>query len=76
VDNSRDPGNWDVHRLNVEAAASRELPWLDTYPGVDTPFGRDMVKIFTRLAVVDNNSPSSVGGGGTPRQPLAPPLRK
>jgi hypothetical protein len=25
--------------------------------------------------VVVNNGPDSVGGGGTPRQPLAPPFR-
>ena len=75
VDDSLDPGDWDVHRLDVEAGVLRELPALDTYPGTNTPFGRDMNKIFVRLAVVDNNSPSSIGGGGTLRQPLAPPPR-
>jgi len=26
------------------------------------------------LHVVDNNGPSSIGGGGTPRAPVAPPI--
>jgi len=29
---------------------------------------------MTALHVVTNNGPNSIGGGGTPRQPLAPPL--
>jgi hypothetical protein len=39
-----------------------------------TPWSKDIQKIVTALRVVNNNSPSSVGGGGTPRQPLAPPI--
>jgi uncharacterized phage protein (TIGR02218 family) len=35
---------------------------------------RDIQKICAALYVVDNNSASSIGGGGTPLQPLAPPL--
>jgi Ricin-type beta-trefoil lectin domain/GDSL-like Lipase/Acylhydrolase family len=35
---------------------------------------RDMTTMFSNLHVIDNNSESSVGGGGTPRQPLAPPF--
>ena len=38
------------------------------------PFNQDMLLIISKLAVVDNNGPSSIGGGGTPLQPLAPPL--
>ena len=34
----------------------------------------DLNKIRAQLRVVTNNSPSSVGGGGTPRVPLAPGL--
>lgn len=74
VDDSQDGGSWDVHRLNVEISVLDEFPALDTYPGTNTPFGRDMNKIFTRLAVVDNNTPSTIGGGGTPRVALAPAL--
>jgi hypothetical protein len=35
----------------------------------------DMRKIFTRVCVIDNNSLATIGGGGKPRQPLAPPFR-
>ena len=35
----------------------------------------DIRLIIDYLRVVSNNSPSSVGGGGTPLQPLAPPFQ-
>jgi hypothetical protein len=35
---------------------------------------RDMQKIVAALSVVNNNSASAIGGGGTPRQPLAAPI--
>lgn len=34
----------------------------------------DLLTLFTGLHVVDNNSSTNIGGGGTPRQPLAPPI--
>jgi hypothetical protein len=34
----------------------------------------DLDKIRAQLRIVTNNGPSSVGGGGEPRVPLAPPL--
>jgi hypothetical protein len=37
-------------------------------------WSRDMQRIMSALYVVDNNSASSIGGGGTPRQPLAPAI--
>lgn len=74
VDNAGDTGSYDVHRLNIEAGVEKESPVLQTDDKMGTPFTRDMDKIFTRLAVVDNNTPSTIGGGGTPLQPLAPPL--
>ncbi|MFD2270369.1 hypothetical protein ACFS07_02445 [Undibacterium arcticum] len=40
-----------------------------------TPWVRDMQRLVQALYVVNNNSPTSIGGGGTPRQPLAPPLQ-
>ncbi len=38
----------------------------------NTAWSRDLQRLRQALYVVDNNSASSVGGGGTPRQPLAP----
>jgi hypothetical protein len=41
----------------------------------DTPWVRDNQRLVRALSVVDNNGPDSIGGGGTPRQPLALPLQ-
>lgn len=38
------------------------------------PWFRDLQDIFANLHVVDNNSPSSIGGGGAPRAAGAPAL--
>ena len=43
-------------------------------PSLNTPWSRDMRKIFTQLHVVDNNGPEQIGGGGDPIGPLAPPF--
>ncbi len=40
--------------------------------GNATPWSHDINLILANLAVVVNNGPASIGGGGTPRQPLAP----
>jgi hypothetical protein len=46
---------------------------LDTN-GTTSAFAKDMAALLGALAVVSNNSPTSIGGGGTPLQPLALPL--
>jgi hypothetical protein len=38
------------------------------------PWSQDWKQLNRALQLVDNNSATSVGGGGTPRQPLAPPI--
>jgi hypothetical protein len=38
------------------------------------PWTQDIARIIENLYVVSNNGPNSIGGGGTPRQPLAAPL--
>ena len=40
----------------------------------NTAWCRDFKKIAAVLNVVSNNGPNSIGGGGTPRQPLAPEI--
>lgn len=40
----------------------------------NTAWVRDIQRLCAALYVVDNNSATSIGGGGTPRQPLAPPF--
>jgi hypothetical protein len=39
-----------------------------------TPWSHDIKVILANLAVVANNGPNSIGGGGSPLQPLAPPI--
>ena len=39
-----------------------------------SPWANDVMTILQHLAVVDNNGPNSIGGGGTPLVPPAPPL--
>jgi chitodextrinase len=41
----------------------------------NTPWSRDMQRLIQALYLVDNNSPTTIGGGGTPLQALAPPLQ-
>lgn len=49
------------------------FPWL-ARQSPSTAWGRDFVRCYTHFSVVDNNSPTSIGGGGTPLQPLAPDI--
>lgn len=39
-------------------------------------WGKDLKKIFATLHIVVNNTEQTIGGGGTPRQPLAPPFKQ
>ena len=43
-------------------------------PDFGSPFMNDMTTIFQGLQIVTNNSATSVGGGGTPRIPVAPAI--
>ncbi|GAA4916937.1 hypothetical protein EV188_104561 [Actinomycetospora succinea] len=47
---------------------------FEVYASAPNAWSRDLQRLRTALAAVDNNSPTSVGGGGTPRQPLLPEL--
>jgi hypothetical protein len=66
--------SWDPHTMTVELGVNAAL---DARYGSDLEGGaiaQDLKKIMTNLSVVTNNGPSSVGGGGTPKQPLLPPI--
>jgi hypothetical protein len=63
----------------TSAAAPTQIRPRSSATGVaqtryNTPWGNDMLILFHALYLVDNNGPSSIGGGGTPVQPLAPPI--
>ncbi len=50
--------------VRIRAGVSERAEQLKLY--------HDLLALVTRLSVVSNNSPTSIGGGGKPRQPLAP----
>jgi len=45
---------------------------FNALPGDD--FYADLLLVFQNLWIVTNNGPYSIGGGGSPLQPLAPPI--
>lgn len=56
--------DWRPMTINAEHGAETALDAV----------GSQLLTLFQELAVVANNSASSIGGGGTPRVPLAPPI--
>lgn len=71
-----DDAAWDCHYLCAEKGVAEEMEQkaglkFDDKSGA---LFADVNALFAQLAVVDNNAPERIGGGGTPRAPLAPPL--
>lgn len=66
----------DSHALSVEKGVLEEFRAAFGYEfyGTSGAFYEDFMKIFKALNTVDNNGPTNVGGGGTPRVSLAPPI--
>ena len=58
---------WNATYLAVESSAIGTFPWGDAERA-------DMARMVQNLHVVTNNTPTSIGGGGTPRQPLLPEI--
>ena len=77
-----DHTGWDIYAITTQLSPEGRVldefknHWGYTFNqnGVDNPWAQDIRTIFTNLHVVDNNTPETPGGGGTPRQPLAPPF--
>jgi len=77
-----DSSGWDAYYLATEwsprgrvideFATSWGMPFVQT--DRRHPWSVDMATIVTAVEVVDNNTPGSVGGGGTPRAPAPPPF--
>ena len=72
---------WDVFAIVTEWGPAgrvkeefRQAWGFEMSTDLDHPWSRDMDRIFLNLHVINNNGPDSIGGGGTPRVPLAPPL--
>ena len=71
-----DDPNRDAHVIAVENGVRQEFQheFGHDFSDQTSEFFDDVMTLFTALHVVDNNGPDSIGGGGTPRAPLAPPL--
>jgi len=73
---------WEVWALGIEEGPDRSFSqqfladWGFPFDeeGTVGPWAGDMRKLFAALAVIDNNAPTSVGGGGAPRVPQPPAL--
>ena len=66
--------SWDPITLTVEYGVNEALGARYGSSLEGGSIANDLARIFAQLSVVSNNGSSSVGGGGTPRQPLAPPI--
>lgn len=69
---------WDAYALAVEHGVPQEFRTaygheMHGYASLGAWFS-DVMKLFQALQVVENNSSTSIGGGGTPLQPAAPPI--
>ena len=79
-----DDTGWDVFAMETEWSPTGRFRdifkknWRFDFVVWNTtsPWGRDIAKIYAALNIVDNNSSTSIGGGGKPRRPLAPPFAK
>lgn len=69
---------WAAAAFTVEGGVVEEVASaygglsLQSLPG--EAFYEDMLAVFQQLHIVDNNGNASIGGGGSPRQPPAPPI--
>jgi hypothetical protein len=72
-----DDAGWDAHYIAMEQGVSEEFKAKYGYDieGGSGAFYDDVMKLYKALYIVDNNSPTSIGGGGSKRRaPLAPTL--
>lgn len=71
-----DNSAWDATDLCVERGVPEEVQKVYGYAlkGESGRLVDEMKRMVSALMIVDNNSPSRIGGGGAPRRPLAPEL--
>lgn len=70
-----DDSGWDYNYLALERSAEQEYEQVTGHQvHGDAALQADFAKIIAAVKVVDNNKSDSIGGGGTPRQPLAAPI--
>jgi len=66
---------WDTWDLIVERDAEKEFERAHGFSMKSARWRDEVNGLMQALYIVDNNAPGRIGGGGRPRQPLAPPLR-
>jgi hypothetical protein len=66
----------DAHTIAIEKGVQEEFEaaYGYSFKTRSGPFFEDVNRLFQALHVVSNNSAQTIGGGGKPRQPLAPPI--
>ncbi len=72
-----DDSAWSCYAWSAEAGVSDEVNAKYGYnlvsnSGWNNDYYKDTIALITNLYIVTNNSPTSIGGGGTPCKPLAP----
>ena len=68
---------WNSNDICAERGVQEELELNYNYNFSHGDLQEDFnSRLLPALHIVDNNSPSNVGGGGIPRAPLAPPLTR
>lgn len=67
---------WDANAIAIEQGINEEFAshYHYSFDSDAGSFHDDINKLFQALQIVDNNIPESIGGGGKPRQPLAPAI--
>jgi len=65
---------WDTWDLIVERDAEKEFERVHGFSMSSRKWLDEVNRLMQALHIVDNNGPRSIGGGGTPRQPPAPPF--
>ncbi len=72
-----DDSAWDCYYWCAESGVNDEIMAKYGYglAGNGSLFYADAMKMIQSLHIVTNNSPSSIGGGGTPCKPLAPAFK-
>jgi hypothetical protein len=77
VDTGWGPAYLPVER-GPDGTVEAEFQSLYGYPmkqsSMSHPWSQDWKQLVLALQIIDNNRPAAIGGGGTPRQPLAPPI--
>lgn len=73
-----DDSCWNSYCICAEVGVREEViqKYGEAYDmkGYENAYAKEFVSMVSSLAIIVNNSPDSIGGGGTPRQPLLPEI--